>query len=63
MYKLNPDNLGPFDCDFEEGLCGWTNTEKNDVFDWSLNSGSTQAEHTGPENDHTNGSEMNLNKN
>ena len=42
-------------CDFESGLCTWTNTHQGDDFDWTMKSGSTVSAHTGPTADHTRG--------
>ncbi|CAG2108770.1 unnamed protein product [Medioppia subpectinata] len=39
-------------CTFEGGLCGWTNQEENDEFDWTLGRGS-QNIFTGPSRDFT----------
>lgn len=40
-------------CGFEEStLCGWTQHEGDD-FDWTVNSGATSTDLTGPESDHT----------
>nr|XP_054757010.1 MAM and LDL-receptor class A domain-containing protein 2-like [Lytechinus pictus] len=43
-------------CDFEAGLCGWSQEVQNDVFDWLRTSGSTPSGGTGPSQDHTTGS-------
>nr|XP_054757008.1 MAM and LDL-receptor class A domain-containing protein 2-like [Lytechinus pictus] len=43
-------------CDFEDGLCGWSQEVQNDVFDWLRTSGSTPSGGTGPSQDHTTGS-------
>ena len=46
----------PAYCDFEkDDWCTWTNSDKEDVFDWLLGSGSTPSVYTGPSNDHTTG--------
>ena len=46
----------PAYCDFEkDDWCTWTNSDKEDVFDWLLGSGSTSSVYTGPSNDHTTG--------
>ncbi|XP_072014819.1 MAM and LDL-receptor class A domain-containing protein 2-like [Amphiura filiformis] len=45
-------------CDFETSTCGWTNEANFDNWDWLRNSGSTVSEFTGPENDHTTGSDL-----
>ena len=39
-------------CDFEHGLCTWTNS-KGDDFDWIQKTGSTGTTGTGPSSDHT----------
>ena len=39
-------------CSFDSGLClGWSQS-KSDVFDWTLNSGSTPSSSTGPSSGH-----------
>lgn len=40
-------------CDFEKGLCTWTNPGVIDDFDWVLGRGSTASQLTGPSADHT----------
>ena len=40
-------------CDFENGLCGWSNILSNDSFDWSRKQGRTSTVGTGPSGDHT----------
>ncbi|XP_062512309.1 MAM and LDL-receptor class A domain-containing protein 1-like isoform X2 [Corticium candelabrum] len=42
-----------FRCDFEQSMCGFTNDENNDDFDWTLARGSTFSLQTGPRSDHT----------
>lgn len=42
------------DCDFETGLCGWTN-DAHDNYDWKHNKGRTPTAGTGPSADHTKG--------
>ena len=43
-------------CNFDNGLCfGWSQS-RQDVFDWTLYSGSTPSLGTGPSSDHTSGS-------
>eukprot|EP00057_Strongylocentrotus_purpuratus_P018000 XP_011672474.1 PREDICTED: MAM and LDL-receptor class A domain-containing protein 1 [Strongylocentrotus purpuratus] len=42
------------DCDFEAGLCTWTQDSSND-FDWIWASGETDSAGTGPASDHTKG--------
>ncbi|XP_072179347.1 MAM and LDL-receptor class A domain-containing protein 2-like [Diadema setosum] len=43
-----------FDCDFENGICGWQQSYYDD-FDWTRHSGSTSSSSTGPSGDHTTG--------
>ena len=40
-------------CDFESDRCTWTNTLKEDDFDWIVSKGSTPSGSTGPAADHT----------
>ncbi|XP_070196894.1 uncharacterized protein [Littorina saxatilis] len=42
----------PYDCDFEQDFCGWTNAN-TDRFDWTRLSGPTPSAGTGPTKDHT----------
>lgn len=42
------------DCDFENGLCGWTN-DRQDDYDWRRHRGRTPTAGTGPSVDHTKG--------
>lgn len=42
-------------CDFETGLCGYTQTKQGDAADWELRRGSTPTSYTGPRGDHTTG--------
>ncbi|KAH9494980.1 hypothetical protein Btru_018316 [Bulinus truncatus] len=42
------------DCDFENGLCGFTQST-TDNFDWTLHSSTTSTYGTGPNSDHTYG--------
>lgn len=42
------------DCDFENGLCGWTN-DRQDDYDWRRHRGRTPTAGTGPSADHTKG--------
>ncbi|XP_077865040.1 MAM and LDL-receptor class A domain-containing protein 2-like [Saccoglossus kowalevskii] len=44
------------ECDFEFDICGWTNVE-NDNLDWLLGGNGTDTEGTGPQIDHTTGTE------
>ncbi|XP_054281784.1 leukocyte tyrosine kinase receptor isoform X2 [Macrosteles quadrilineatus] len=39
-------------CNFEQNMCGWHNEEEN-WMNWTLNSGPTETDHTGPSTDHT----------
>ncbi|CAH3118157.1 unnamed protein product [Pocillopora meandrina] len=43
----------PGDCDFESGMCTYTNTPTEDQFDWLRNAGATPSWRTGPKVDHT----------
>ncbi|KAK7473655.1 hypothetical protein BaRGS_00035133, partial [Batillaria attramentaria] len=45
----------PGACDFDSGLCTWTNTQQGDDFDWTMNGGRTGTSSTGPSSDHTQG--------
>ncbi|XP_038052895.1 MAM and LDL-receptor class A domain-containing protein 1-like isoform X1 [Patiria miniata] len=47
-----PDPDPAFDCDFEEGLCGWNHPTDGD-FNWYRERGDTVTEGTGPEFDQT----------
>lgn len=40
-------------CDFEEGLCSWTQEHEEDMFDWTRIQGPTPTFNTGPWKDHT----------
>ena len=40
-------------CDFEKGLCSWTNMQQGDDFDWLRSRGRTTSSFTGPSFDHT----------
>ncbi|XP_055063524.2 MAM and LDL-receptor class A domain-containing protein 1 isoform X1 [Misgurnus anguillicaudatus] len=40
-------------CDFEEGLCSWTQDQAEDSFDWTRIQGPTPTFNTGPWKDHT----------
>ena len=42
-----------FQCDFEQSMCGFTNDENNDDFDWMLVPSSTFSSQTRPGADHT----------
>ncbi|XP_033751994.1 MAM and LDL-receptor class A domain-containing protein 1-like [Pecten maximus] len=45
-------------CNFEKGLCTWTNAHTGDNFDWRRSSGSTTSGGTGPSTDHTLGTSI-----
>ncbi|CAB3978524.1 MAM and LDL-receptor class A domain-containing 2-like, partial [Paramuricea clavata] len=47
-----PSNTG-YNCNFESGLCSWTQTTARDKFNWTRNQGSTSSGGTGPSSDHT----------
>ncbi|XP_077978886.1 MAM and LDL-receptor class A domain-containing protein 1-like [Glandiceps talaboti] len=47
----NPDD----ECNFEDGMCGWSNTIVGDSLDWVLLKGGTNTGGTGPTADHTTG--------
>jgi hypothetical protein len=49
-----PAELTYLECDFDHSLCGWSQSH-NDTFDWTRNSGRTTTDGTGPEFDHTQG--------
>ncbi|XP_040289986.1 MAM and LDL-receptor class A domain-containing protein 1 [Bufo bufo] len=40
-------------CNFEEGLCNWTQDTDTDDFDWTRHQGQTPTTDTGPMKDHT----------
>ncbi|KAH3887651.1 hypothetical protein DPMN_011669 [Dreissena polymorpha] len=42
----------PGSCDFENGLCAWSNSQGDD-FDWIVRAGQTDTVNTGPNGDHT----------
>ena len=44
----------PGSCNFENGLCGYTNIG-GDQFDWTRGRGGTPSSLTGPRSDHTTG--------
>lgn len=43
----------PLDCNFDSGLCGFSNTLLGDDFDWTVRRGATPSGNTGPKFDHT----------
>lgn len=45
----------PGHCDFEAGLCGYTQDKLNDAADWEWRRGNTPTSYTGPRGDHTTG--------
>ena len=45
--------LSSGECDFENGLCTWTNMLVGDKFDWLRTRGHTSSLNTGPKTDHT----------
>ncbi|XP_071956925.1 MAM and LDL-receptor class A domain-containing protein 1-like [Antedon mediterranea] len=45
---------GPANCDFEAGICSYTQ-DTTDDFDWKTTRGSTPSRNTGPSYDHTHG--------
>uniref|UniRef100_A0A8C2DKP0 MAM domain containing 2b n=1 Tax=Cyprinus carpio TaxID=7962 RepID=A0A8C2DKP0_CYPCA len=47
--------LAPSHCDFEAGLCGFTQDKEGDSGDWMLARGPTPTSYTGPRGDHTTG--------
>ncbi|KAI8780792.1 MAM and LDL-receptor class A domain-containing protein 2, partial [Biomphalaria glabrata] len=50
---MNTGNCPPHpECDFEDGVCGYQHIQTND-FDWTLNSATTSTTNTGPQTDHT----------
>ncbi|KAK3579749.1 hypothetical protein CHS0354_002400 [Potamilus streckersoni] len=55
-YALSQSGLY-FDCDFENGLCGWIQAT-NDNLDWKIGSGPTETFFTGPIGDHTFGNNL-----
>jgi len=49
----DPIVLGNLSCTFEAGFCLWRNELKDDNFNWLLTAGTTPSRYTGPQNDHT----------
>ncbi|XP_071104753.1 MAM and LDL-receptor class A domain-containing protein 1-like [Haliotis cracherodii] len=52
IYIDNAACPTPGSCDFETGLCAFTNIQGDD-FDWTRAKGATQSYYTGPSTDHT----------
>lgn len=48
----DPRSIVTFDCDFEYGTCGWTQSTTDDI-DWIVEIGLTPTQGTGPNGDHT----------
>ena len=44
-------------CDFENDMCGYTNTRSGDMFEWQRTAGGTLTRNTGPSVDHTTNSD------
>ncbi|KAK5851702.1 hypothetical protein PBY51_023237 [Eleginops maclovinus] len=56
--SLGDCSVSPFlpgHCDFEAGLCGYTQDKQSDTGDWELRRGPTPTSYTGPRGDHTTG--------
>ncbi|XP_062870493.1 MAM domain-containing protein 2 [Trichomycterus rosablanca] len=53
--QLGPSPSFSSFCDFENGLCGYTQDGKSDIAHWVLNRGPTPTSYTGPKGDHTTG--------
>lgn len=47
--------LATTSCNFDSGLCCDWQQSIADVFDWTINTGSTLSSNTGPDYDHTSG--------
>lgn len=45
----------PGHCDFESGLCGFSQDKRSDAADWERRRGPTPTSYTGPTGDHTTG--------
>jgi len=43
----------PYNCDFEKGICQYTQENLNDIFNWTVTQGGTYSQGTGPIYDHT----------
>lgn len=50
-----PSSALPGHCDFEAGLCGYTQDKHGDSADWQHRRGATPTSYTGPKGDHTTG--------
>lgn len=55
MFVTGPTPSFSAFCDFENGLCGYTQDEKSNKAHWVLNRGPTPTSYTGPKGDHTTG--------
>lgn len=53
MLWINLSSVTIGSCDFEHGLCTWTEAQSGDDFDWKQGSGRTTSGGTGPSSDHT----------
>ena len=47
--------LATTSCNFDSGLCCDWQQSNADIFDWTINTGSTWSSNTGPDYDHTSG--------
>ena len=63
MLQIDKQHKGHFlstlvstTCNLDSGLCDGWKQSNSDVFDWTLNTGSTPSSNTGPDYDHTGGS-------
>ncbi|XP_030832894.1 MAM and LDL-receptor class A domain-containing protein 1 [Strongylocentrotus purpuratus] len=54
ILSVPGQTLGAFSCNFEQGLCSYTQ-DRGDDFDWARSQGSTETSDTGPVVDHTHG--------
>lgn len=50
---ISPVHCITGNCNFETGMCTWTNPDGIDDFDWLLGRGNTKTDQTGPAFDHT----------
>ena len=58
VSTLHTFSLFSGDCNFEKGICNWSNAAPDqniDIFDWTPNAGRTTSSNTGPTRDHTTG--------